>query len=214
MRHHQRRHRLRPGGVDVVVDGGGHGPAGVAWHGALVLPAVLSAQLLGSGHVASAEQAQGLAIRCIGLAAVQRQPGRGDPARAGELFDVVGHPARPDRLGLAGVAQDPHAPSGTGVDRGQDRLDLPGGGLGYLVQHNHRPGGQRPVGQVDAQSGDGAGVEAGASQLSDSLGGTRHRHHRPAVCGGGWAAACSMVVLPYPAGASTHRMLAPSSARP
>ena len=98
---------------------------------------------------------------------------------------MVGHPARADRLGLAGVAQDPQAPAWAGVDRGQHRLDFAGGGLGDLVQHHHRPRGQRPVGQVDAQPGDGAGVQTGASQLGDRLGGGGHRHDRPAVGGGG-----------------------------
>ena len=126
-----------------------------------------------------------MAVGGVDLAAVHRQPGRGDPARGGELLDVVGHPARPDRLGLAGVAQDPHAPARAGVDRGQDRLDFPGGGLGDLVQHHHRPRRQRPVGQVDAQPGDRAGVQTGAGQLGDRFGRGGHRHHRPAVGGGG-----------------------------
>ena len=184
--HHQRRHRLRPIGVDVVADGRGHRLAGLARPGVLVLPAALGAQLLGPGRLPAAEQSQRLAIRDIELTAVHRQPGRGDTALLGEVFDVVGHPARADRLGLAGVAQHPQPPVGAGVDRGQNGLDFGGGGLGDLIQHHHRPGGQRSVGQVDAQPGDRAGVQAGACQLGDRLGRGGHRHDRPALGGGGF----------------------------
>ena len=70
------------------------------------------------------------------LAAVHRQPGRGDRPCGGEPFDVVGHPAGADGLGLAGVAQHPERPARAGVHRGQDGLDFTGRGLGDLVQHD------------------------------------------------------------------------------
>ena len=88
------------------------------------------------------------------------------------------------RLGLAGVAQHPYRPARTSVHRGQDSVDLVGGGLGDLVEDDDRPGRKRPVAQVDAQPGDRFGLQAGAAQLGHRLSRGGHRHHRSAVVGG------------------------------
>ena len=208
----QRRHLLGAVAADVGADGVGHRVAGLGRAGVLVLPALLGPQLLGRSRVAPAEQAQRLLVGRVDLAAVDREPGRGDKALGGQPLDVVGDPAGAHGLGLAGVAQHPYRPARAGVDRGQDGFDLAGRGLGDLVQDHHRARRERPVGQVDPQPGDRPGVQAGAGQLGHRLGRGGHRHHRPAVPAAAWAAVWSMVVLPYPAGASTARRPPPSPA--
>jgi hypothetical protein len=56
----------------------------------LVLPALLSPQLLGRRRVAPAQQAQGLPVGGVDLAAVDDEAGRGDGTGAGQSFDVGG----------------------------------------------------------------------------------------------------------------------------
>ena len=119
--------------ADVGAYGVGHRAAGLGRGGQLVLPAVLGTQLLGRSRVASAEHSQRLLVGRVDLAAVDREPSRGDKALVGQPLDVVGDPAGADGLGLAGVAQHPYRPARAGVDRGQDGFDVTGRGLGDLV---------------------------------------------------------------------------------
>ena len=167
--HHQRRNLVGAVAGHVVAHGVDHGLTGPRGAGVLVLPALLGPDLLGSGWIPVAEQIEGVAVSGVHLAAIDGQPGRPDDPGGGQGFDVIGGPASANRLRLAGIAQHPYRPVRAGVHRGQDRLDLGGGGLRDLVEHDHRPGRQGPVGQVDAQPGDRAGVQAGAGQLGDRL---------------------------------------------
>ncbi len=130
----------------------------------------------------------------------------------GETFNVVGDTAGADGLGLAGVAQDPYRPARAGVDGGQEGFDLVRRGLGDFVQDDDGASGERSVGQVDPHTGDGPGIQAGAGQLGRRLGRGGHGHHRAAVRCRGLGSAWSMVVFPYPAGASTALRLPPSPA--
>ena len=132
-----------------------------------------------------AEQVEGVAVGDVDLAAVDREPGGRDQPGGGEAVQVVGDPAHPDRLGLAGVAQHPQAAPRAGIHRGQDGFDLAGGSLGDLVEHHHGARGQRPVAQIDAQPGDGASIQAGPGQLGHRLGRGGHRDHRPTLAGRG-----------------------------
>ncbi len=70
-------------------------------------------------------------------------------AASARCFDLRGDPAGFDRRCLAGVAEDPQLTAGAGVDRGEDGVGVAGGGLGDLVEDDHRPGGERTVGEVE-----------------------------------------------------------------
>ena len=177
-----------------------------------MLPAVLGTQLLGRNRVALAEQAERLLVGPVELAAVDREPRRWDGAVSNEPFDVVGDPAGADGLGLAGVAQDPYRAARAGVDRGQDSFDLVRRGLGELVQDDHGARCQWPIGQVEAQPGDGPRLQAGTGQLGHRLGRGGHGHHRAAAGCRGLGGGVEHGGLAVP-GRGQHRPQAPALPR-
>ena len=157
-----------------------------------------------ASRVALAEQAKRLLVGRVHLAAIDRQPGRGDEALVSEPFDVVGHPAGADGLGLAGVAQHPYRTARAGVHRGQDGFDFLRRGLGHLVKHDDGAGRERPVGQLDPQPGDRPRLQAGTGQLGHRLGRGGHGHDRAAVCRCGLGGGVEHGGLPVP-GRGEHR---------
>ena len=99
----------------------------IAWRvspgrGVLVLPAVLGPQLLGRGRVASAEQAQRLPVGRVDLAAVHRQPGRGDTAL---VWRAVRCGRRSRRRRPAGTGGGRPAPRSTRPGRRRPRPGRP-----------------------------------------------------------------------------------------
>ncbi len=156
------------------------------------------------GGVAPAEQVEGLPVGGVDLAAVDRQPGRRDNAgswRAVSMWSAI--PPAPTGWDWRGSPSTHIDPPGQASTAARTASTSRVGVWEISSRTTTVPGRQRPVGQVDAQPGDGAGVQAGAGQLGHRLGRGGHRHHRPAVgrrgLGGGVQHGGLAVTRPGPA---------------
>jgi hypothetical protein len=171
------RHPIGAMRVQVGQHGGGHGGQGLVPVDVVMFPAGVVAHVLALGDVAVAEVGQSLAFDRVDLAAVHRQLRHRQLPVAGLVGDPVGQPAGSNRLGLEGVAYQPHHCLGTGGGRRQDGIGLPGGQLRKFV-HDHDRSGRR-VAAILGEAGHRHGRDADLAQLIHRLVGGRHRQHRP-----------------------------------
>ena len=185
--HDQRRHLLGAVPGDVVADGVGHGlrGSGPGWRARA--PSRARPATVGTA-VGSPRRSRPRACRSAG--STWR---RLTVSRAEGIAAVVGERVR------CGRRRRRRRPAGTGGGRPAPIPTRPGRRPRAARTASTSavevweissstttvPGRQRPVGQVDAQPGDRLGVQAGAGQLGHRLGRGGHRHHRPAVGGGG-----------------------------
>ena len=108
------------------------------------------------------------------------QPGGGERSRCGRPI-----PPGPTGWDWRGSPSTHSCPPGQASTAARTASTSPVGVWEISSSTTTVPAASGPFGQVDAQPGDRAGVQTGAGQLGHRLGRGGHRHHRPALGGGG-----------------------------
>ena len=145
-----------------------------------MLPTPPGPQPLRLGRPPLPEQAERFPVARVELAAVHRQPGRGTAPMAARRSISSATPPAPTGWDWRGSPNTHSIPPGQPPPP-PTRCELPGSGSG----RSHPPpppcpAPTRPLGQVDGQLGDGAGLQAGLGQPRHRLGRGRHPQHRAA----------------------------------
>ena len=183
--HSQHGHGHGAVGNDVGHHRLGHGLSGGERRGLLVLPPVLGPDGLAGRRPPGPQLGQGLAVGALALAAVGAQRRGHDGALRPQLRHLRSQSPRPHSGSLAGIAQAPQRRSVGGRYRLQHRRRVPGRDLAHLVEHHDGARGEGPLGEVDAQAGDGGRLQAHRAQASHGLIGGGHAEHGPPGPGAG-----------------------------
>ena len=202
-----------PWAVDVGDDGVGQRFAGGVGGAEVVFPAVVGGGWPGwwrrgrPGSGPARVRSAGSSWRRLSVSG-----GAGIRPSVAEAGEFGAEAAGPDRLGLVGIPEAPQPGAGGGGHGGEDDLGVGGGDLGHLVEDDDRCRAARRAPSRAKRAMVMAGIPAWRSSPAAWLVAARPTPGGPAVVAA-TAAACTVVVLPNPAGAISERRAGPAAHR-